>query len=223
MQNFVCDGYVDCENNLDEYKCDQKKIHNTTHSSTIRPPASECEHPWRLCDNKTKCISPDMLCDERPDCNDGSDEGMRCAEELCNFSLLCSHNCHNAPEGMFCSCPPHLHLQPDGIHCLETHPCEAWDVCSQKCIRVKSKYKCACFEGFKLLDDGFTCKSTDPAAPLVIFSNRHELRGVDLHSFSVRSLITSLKNTIALDFYHTPESDMVSYIVLFILCSDGNN
>lgn len=88
-------------------------------------------------------------------------------------------------------------------------------MCSQKCIRVKSKYKCACFEGYELLDDGFTCKSTDPAAPLVIFSNRHELRGVDLHTFNVRSLITSLKNTIALDFYHTPESDMVSSFEFF--------
>jgi integrin beta 2 len=50
---------------------------------------------------------------------------------------------------------------------------------------------------------------TDGAAPYVIFSNRHELRGVDLQTFSVKALISSLKNMIALDFYHTNSSDII--------------
>lgn len=49
----------------------------------------------------------------------------------------------------------------------------------------------------------------DSATPYVIFSNRHELRGVDLHTFNVKVLISSLKNTIALDFYHTKEADTI--------------
>lgn len=43
----------------------------------------------------------------------------------------------------------------------------------------------------------------------MIFSNRHELRGIDLQSMQAKALISSLKNTIALDFYHTPEANMV--------------
>lgn len=158
-----------------------------------------------------------QLCDDRKDCNDGSDEGGRCDDYLCDFSLVCSHNCHNAPEGLICSCPKGLHLQSDGKHCLEMDPCDSWGVCSQKCVPYKSRYKCACFDGYKLLDDNFTCKSTYNATPYVIFSNRHELLGVDLHTFSVKSLISSLKNTIALDFYHTEEADKVSILIPILI------
>jgi hypothetical protein len=49
----------------------------------------------------------------------------------------------------------------------------------------------------------------DGATPYVLFSNRHELRGVDLRTMSVKALISSLKNTIALDFYHTPDANMI--------------
>lgn len=38
--------------------------------------------------------------------------------------------------------------------------------------------------------------------PQIIFSNKHEIRGIDLVSRGVKSLISSLKNTVTLDFYH---------------------
>jgi integrin beta 2 len=44
----------------------------------------------------------------------------------------------------------------------------------------------------------------------VIFSNRHELRGVDLQTFNVKALISSLKTTIALDFYYQEDSNTVA-------------
>jgi integrin beta 2 len=51
---------------------------------------------------------------------------------------------------------------------------------------------------------------TENATAFVIFSNRHELRGVDLQTFNVKALISSLKNTIALDFYYKEDSNTVS-------------
>lgn len=38
--------------------------------------------------------------------------------------------------------------------------------------------------------------------PQIIFSNKHELRGIDLVTRDVKSFISSLKNTVTLDFYH---------------------
>lgn len=43
-----------------------------------------------------------------------------------------------------------------------------------------------------------------------MFSNRHEVRAVELPSLSARALISSLKNTIALDWRREPESGAVS-------------
>lgn len=42
----------------------------------------------------------------------------------------------------------------------------------------------------------------DENLPQIIFSNKHEIRGIDLVSRDVKSLISSLRNTVTLDFYH---------------------
>lgn len=41
--------------------------------------------------------------------------------------------------------------------------------------------------------------------PQIIFSNKHELRGIDLVTRDVKSLISNLKNTVTLDFYHAKD------------------
>lgn len=38
---------------------------------------------------------------------------------------------------------------------------------------------------------------------------RNELRSIDIHSRIIRPLVSGLKNTIAIDFYHTKERDFV--------------
>ncbi|XP_069676734.1 low-density lipoprotein receptor-related protein 1 isoform X1 [Periplaneta americana] len=209
---FVCDGHEDCVDGLDEADCNGTihEIEMITPSPESTEAPSQCHHPSQLCDNKTVCMSVDRLCDGKADCEDGSDEGLRCGERVCDRSSDCSHHCHDAPTGRICYCPPHLHLQPDQMTCLASHPCEAWGVCSQLCEPLKYGHKCTCEHGYKLQHDGFTCKSTENATAYVIFSNRHELRGVDLQTFSVKALISSLKNTIALDFYYKEDSKTVS-------------
>lgn len=207
-QKFHCDGVLDCLDGSDEKDCDSKTMKHTPLVPLV--PSIECEHPNRTCDNNTKCIDVKVLCDGKVDCVDGSDEGLRCSEQLCAHSSDCSDICHNAPEGVVCSCPEHLHLQSDNKTCLLDHPCDVWGTCSQKCVSKKRKHVCDCFKGYQLQDDKFTCKSTEGATPYVIFSNRHELRGVDLKTLNVKALISSLKNTIALDFYHKDNNtDMV--------------
>lgn len=50
---------------------------------------------------------------------------------------------------------------------------------------------------------------TDETVPHVIYSNRHELRSINLHTFVGKPLILSLKNTIALDFFYKGNSSMI--------------
>lgn len=49
----------------------------------------------------------------------------------------------------------------------------------------------------------------DGTTPLLVFSNRHEVRGVELPALTARALISSLKNTIALDWRRDPASGQV--------------
>ncbi len=175
--------------------------------------ALHCFAPNRTCvgkHNETICLEISRFCDNRVDCINATDEGGLCDEDHCFFSY-CKGSCHNIPTGpgYTCYCNDGLTLSEDGVTCTDSIPCQHWGTCSQKCVQLKYSHKCECESGYILESDGFTCKSTDPATPYVIFSNRHEIRSVDLHTMSVKSLLSGLKNTIALDFYNSPEENMI--------------
>lgn len=55
--------------------------------------------------------------------------------------------------------------------------------------------------GCKPFTDLITCLPPDPFKPFIIFSNRHEIRRIDLHKGDYSVLVPGLRNTIALDFH----------------------
>ncbi|XP_055591150.1 low-density lipoprotein receptor-related protein 1 [Uranotaenia lowii] len=197
--NVLCGNNKDCANNF------RRQCQNIT--VPVFNETTTCHHPNRLCRPTNTCIQPDQLCDGRVDCPDNTDEGFRCNDKICGRSeKQCSHQCYNAPEGYICSCPDHLFLQPNGKDCYVDHACEHWGTCSQVCKPNGKHYKCECKEGYSLTYDKFTCRSNNHDAPHVIFSNRQEIRGVDLNTLAVKNFYTSLRNTIALDFLWKNES-----------------
>lgn len=125
---------------------------------------------------------------------------MHCEDKQCDHNAECSHFCHNAPEGFVCSCPQHLFLKADKRMCSSQHACEHWGVCSQICEQVGKSHKCKCRDGYTLQYDQFTCRSNNADSPYVIFSNREEIRGIDLRTLAVKNFFASLRNTIAIDF-----------------------
>uniref|UniRef100_A0A4W5QI25 LDL receptor related protein 1 n=1 Tax=Hucho hucho TaxID=62062 RepID=A0A4W5QI25_9TELE len=182
---WVCDGDSDCEDNSDEDNCE----------------ALVCKLSHHVCANdSTICLPAEKLCDGTDDCPDGSDE------KLCDLCSLdngyCSHNCTVAPgEGVVCSCPLGMELDSDNKTCQIQSFCAKHMKCSQRCEQDKFSVKCSCYEGWELEPDQENCKSTDPFKPFIIFSNRHEIRRIDLNKGEFSVLVPGLRNTIALDFH----------------------
>ncbi|KAH7646170.1 low-density lipoprotein receptor-like protein [Dermatophagoides farinae] len=213
-----CDGVQDCPDGSDEYDCKEN----------ISILSQSCRHPNHTCidrsNNRTICLDISKFCDNHPDCLDGSDEGDLCSDDVCFISdPICKGHCKNVPydPGYICYCPPDLSLAVDGVSCTDAHPCQQWAVCSQLCLPTSNssaptiqQYKCECIDGYYLdPKDNFTCKSTLQSSPILLFSNRNQIRSINLQTNSANLLLSGLKNSIALDYLYDTDQ-------IFIFWSD---
>lgn len=212
-----CDGILDCPDASDELGCDR----------TILPSENfTCNYPNRNCihrlSKKNVCLSISKFCDKISDCQDDQDESDTCEIDACFFAE-CKDLCHNVPydPGYVCYCS-NGSLALDGISCTDTHPCDQWRACSQICRPLNKSqivvsdhsYKCECFDDYYLdPSDNFTCKSIIEASPLLIFTNKNQIRSIDLYHNSTHLLLSGLKNSIALDFLYYEDQ-------IFIFWSD---
>nr|XP_048309259.1 low-density lipoprotein receptor-related protein 8 isoform X9 [Myodes glareolus] len=194
-ERWVCDGQFDCEDRSDEAA---ELCGRAGQETTVTPAA--CAPTAQFTCRSGECIHLGWRCDGDRDCKDKSDEAdcsppgpcneneFQCGDGTCVLAIKRCNQEHDCPDGS------------DEAGCLQDiDECQDPDACSQICVNYKGYFKCECHPGYEMDTLTKNCKAVVGKSPSLIFTNRHEVRRIDLVKRDYSRLIPTLKNVVSLD------------------------
>ncbi|XP_073936178.1 low-density lipoprotein receptor-related protein 8 isoform X13 [Castor canadensis] len=197
-ERWVCDRQFDCEDRSDEAAELCGRTGRTGLGTTSAPAA--CAPTTQFACRSGECIHLGWRCDGDRDCKDMSDEAdcpalgtcrgdeFQCGDGTCVLAIKRCNREQDCPDGS------------DEAGCLQDiDECEDPDACSQICVNYKGYFKCECHPGYEMDTLTKNCKAVVGKSPSLIFTNRHEVRRIDLVKRDYSRLIPMLKNVVALD------------------------
>ncbi|XP_047417515.1 low-density lipoprotein receptor-related protein 8 isoform X9 [Sciurus carolinensis] len=205
-ERWVCDRQFDCEDHSDE----AAELCGRAGLGTTSAPAA-CSPTAQFACRSGECIHLGWRCDGDRDCKDKSDEAdcsvvgtchgdeFQCGDGTCVLVIKRCNQEQDCPDGSdeagCLQVAPTFQgnrRRPRGLNeCLHNN-----GGCSHICTDLKIGFECTCPAGFRLLDQK-TCGAGK--SPSLIFTNRHEVRKIDLVKRDYSRLIPMLKNVVSLD------------------------
>jgi len=177
-RRHFCDGEQDCLDGSDEVGCG---IAMMEHKCQASQGMFSCA-PATQYATSIMCLAASSVCDGRPHCPKGDDEGDFCKQKKCE-TYGCEQNCMEVSSGASCYCQPGYTLSADGKSCEDIDECQHFGVCSQTCTNTKGGYECGCLEGY-MLQGNASCRYIGTAELLIAMDDpfgRGEIRSLDLH------------------------------------------
>ena len=122
---------------------------------------------WRCPGLSDRCVPQKSVCDGKPDCPNGADEGTGCDLADCKARPDCYQGCMETPLGAQCLCPAGERLNGTK-ECIDIDECLVPGKCSQMCHNVKGSYYCTCASGYNQTLDKHGCKPSGELVGLLL-------------------------------------------------------